>query len=326
MFAATPMSSRLSRTFTFAAALSIAAISFEGLATACAVCQSGTPVTTPTPSPRAGADGASRVPLTVALDVRVGAAAVNRLRVDEGRIEVLASYDFPARISVDLGLPFLSRTVSDQGARSGLNTDTAAGPREDLNVGSLGDLESRVRYLAWRRHESSLSLFGGAKWPTAPVATGPDGSVLPAALQPGCSSIAPLLGAAAVWGLGEWTVSAVGQILLPFSIREAPHPGDSIRLSGTAERGLTKWLAVRTSLTLRLETGGALGTDAPDPNSGGAVLYAGTEFVFRPLFRDVPPSFPRFQATLGVTFPVVQGFFGVHRETAVLGTSLAMAL
>jgi hypothetical protein len=264
-------------------------------AAACAVCQSGAPAAAQLPA--AGA-------LTFVLDARAGASAVAHLRVDERRFDLAASYQITARFGAEAALPLLWRTVS------------AAGPGTEAV--SLGDAETRVRYLAHRSPSFSLSLFGGAKWPSAPVGTDAAGAPLPSALQPGCSSIAPLAGASATWLFEEWVISGVGQILLPFSIRDAPHPGDSIRLAASAERELTPWLATRAALTLRLETGGNLGADTPDPNSGGAVLYVSTGMVLRPV--------KRFSASADVAFPVVQGWFGRHRESPVLGAAVALHL
>ncbi len=275
------------------AAVSLSVASFETASLACAVCQSGAP-------PAAPVTGLSGGALALGLDARAGGASVATLRVDERRLELLASYDFLARYGVDVGLPGLWRTVSSGGSAA--------------EAVSLGDVETRMRYLAWRRHEASMSIFAGAKWPTAPVATLDSGAPLPSALQPGCSSIAPFVGAFATWMSERWTLTGTGQVLLPFAVRDAPHPGDSIRLAGTAERELSSWLSTRASLSLRLETGGTLSEDAPDPNSGGAVFYVGTEIVFRPAAR--------LQGVVGASFPVVQGWLGQRRETPVVALSL----
>lgn len=289
---------RAARAAAAAIALGLATSSFsllEGSAAACAVCSSGVPVA-PTESP------AGRVTLT--LEGRAGAAEVAGWRVDERRLELLGSYDFRNGIGIDAGLPALWRTLSDRG-------------RAPTEAVSLGDVETRVRYSPWRTGFSTLTIFGGAKWPTAPVAE-IDGAPLSAGLQPGCSSIVPLLGAQLVHSTGGWTFAGIGQLQLPFSIREAPHPGDSIRLGGTIERRLARWVSTRASLSLRLETGGELREGVPDPNTGGAVLYAGTEAVFRPASR--------FTLTTGLTFPVVQGWQGSRRETPVLLVSAAVSL
>ncbi len=272
---------------------------FEGVALACAVCQSGAP-------PAAGAGDPAGRGLSFGLDARVGAASVGALRVDERRLEILASYDFRERYGVDAGVPGLFRTVSTTGGAAFAETV------------SLGDVETRFRYLAWRHHEAALSLFVGAKWPTAPVTEDASGTPLPAALQPGCSSIAPLVGAFVTWAPGPWTLTGIGQILLPFAVRDAPHTGDSIRLAGTAERELSSWFSTRMSLSLRLETGGTLAGEVPDPSSGGAVLYAGTEAVFRPTAR--------LWGVVGASFPVVQGWFGRRHETPVIAVSVLVRL
>lgn len=276
-----------------AACLSICA--FPARAGACAVCQSGAP---------AAAELPDRGALTFTLDARSGAAMVTRHRVDERRFDLSASYQITDRIGADAALPLLWRAVSSGGPAA----ETVA----------LGDVETRVRYLPWRTPSWSLSLFGGAKWPTAPVATDGSGAPLPSALQPGCSSIAPLAGASATWLFEDWVITGIGQILLPFSIRAAPHPGDSIRLATTAERELTPWLATRAAVTLRLETGGRLADEAPDPDSGGAVLYVTTGAVLRPT--------KRLSASIDVTFPAVQGWFGRHRETPVVAAAAALHL
>ena len=271
----------------------------EGDARACAVCQSGAP-------PAAAAGGEVGKGLSFGLDARVGAAEVGRYRVDERRLELLASYDFLERYGVDIGVPGLYRTASVTGRPAFAETV------------SLGDVETRFRYLAWRRHEAAMSLFLGVKWPTAPITEDASGAALSAALQPGCSSVAPFAGAFATWASEAWTFSGIGQVLLPFAVRDAPHTGDSIRLAGTAERELASWVSTRASLSLRLETGGQLAGEVPDPDSGGAVLYVGTEAVFRPT--------KRLWGVVGASFPVVQGWFGRRRETPVLAVSLLFRL
>lgn len=273
----------------------VAAGACEPVAGACAVCQSGAPV---------AAESPARGALTLGVDARAGGSTVARHRVDERRFEILGSYEITDRIGVDAWVPLLWRTVS------------AGGPGVD--VVSLGDVETRARYLARRWHTWSLWLFGGVKWPTAPVGTDASGAPLPSALQPGCSAIGPEAGASAAWLLGDWTISAIGQILLPFSIREAPHPGDSVRLAAGAERALSRRVATRATATLRLETGGSLDEDTPDPDSGGAVLYVTTGAVLRPT--------PYLTASVDIAFPVVQAWFGQRRETPVPGATLTLHL
>lgn len=304
------MTARFRRT-ACAFAAGLAAVACEGGAEACAVCQSGAPAAAALPAK--GARGA----VTIALDARAGSAAVATFRVDERRLELLGSYDFASpRIGIDAGVPLLWRTVSE--GAGGSAGGAGAAVRSSAEVVSLGDVETRIRYLAYRHHETWLSLFAGVKWPTAPVGLDGSGAPLPSALQPGCSAIAPLAGASVTWDLDGWVITGVGQLLLPFSVREAPHPGDSVRLAATAERGLASWFATRASVSLRLETGGTLSAEKPDPNSGGAVLYVTTEAVFRPAAR--------FSGTIGASFPAVQGWFGQRRESPVIGATVIVRL
>lgn len=289
--------SRPSRAIALAATLAASAFAAAPEARACAVCASGAPTQAPEPSPAR---------LSFFADARAGEARVAGLWVGERRLETGLSYNFTVlseELGADIGLPVLFRTVS---AGSGA-----------VDVVSPGDLETRLRYLAKRTPSLSVSLYFGAKWPTAPVGTFA-GSALPSALQPGCSGIAPLLGAVVARAHGPWTFSGAGQVLLPFAVRDAPHQGDSVRIAGGIERRLTDQVATRVTLTLRAETGGRLEADAPDPDSGGAVLYVTTEAVLRPA--------PRVSGSVGVSFPAVQGWLGVRRESPVAALSLALSL
>lgn len=274
------------------AAVSLSVASFETATRACAVCPSGAP-------PAAPVAGLSGGALVLGLDARAGGASVTGHRVDERRLELLASYDFLARYSVDVGLPGLWRTVSSGGSAA--------------EVVSLGDLETRLRYLAWRRHEASMSIFAGAKWPTAPVATLDSGAPLPSALQPGCSSIAPFVGAFATWMSERWTLTGTGQVSCPSRCATPLTP--VIRSAWPGRRSASCRAGCRRALRCR----SAWRPAAPCPKTPPTPTPAGPSSTWG---QRSCSGLRRASAWWACSFPVVQGWFGQRRETPVVALSL----
>jgi hypothetical protein len=168
----------------------------------------------------------------------------------------------------------------------------------------------------YARVRSRFSLFAGTKLPTAPLQADATGALLPSVLQPGCSSIVPLLGAAYAMSRAPWSWMATGTVLLPFVVRQdAPHAGDSLRASVMGQWQPSRWLGARAGVHGRLDGGGLLAHGDPDPSSGGFVGYVSAEALVSPASDLV--------LSLGGLVPVVQAWRGEHREGPILAASAA---
>jgi hypothetical protein len=180
-----------------------------------------------------------------------------------------------------------------------------------LHAWVAGDLDARAYARVWRSADQRrwLALFAGTKVPTAPVEGNGSGSPLPSELQPGCSSIAPYLGAAYGGRVGILSGQVSADVYVPFSVRSAPHPGDSLRASAWLQAALTRKIASRGGISARVDGTGELSPNLPDPNSGGAIVYATTDILVTPV-EDLVLS-------VGASFPAVQAWLGIHRETAI---------
>jgi hypothetical protein len=159
-------------------------------------------------------------------------------------------------------------------------------------------------------------LFVGTKVPTAPLERDASGALLPSVLQPGCSSIVPLLGVTYVASRAPWSWSASGTLLLPFVVRDAaPHAGDSLRASLVGQWQPLPWLGARGGLQARLDGGGLLADGQPDPSSGGFVGYVSADALFGPTTDLV--------LSLGGMMPVVQAWRGEHHEGPIVAAGAA---
>ena len=236
--------------------------------------------------------------------VRVGTVGGRLLLIDDLRVAATASYAPTRDLLFSVVLPGLDRTLHDGGERT-----TLLAP---------GDAEARVYDVVWRDPgvpQRTVGLLAGVKLPTAPVEHDVQGAPLPAELQPGCSSVVPYVGAA--FGTGGPVVSARGTVLayLPFSVRAAPHPGDSLRWSAWLQVQPERVLATRFGVRGRIDGTGELAPGVADLNSGGFVGYVTSDVIVSPA-QDLVLS-------IGAAFPVVQLWLGEHHESAMGSVQLA---
>jgi hypothetical protein len=209
-------------------------------------------------------------------------------------------------VLLSLAVPLLDRTIASGG--------------QEVDRASLGDVEARVQIEAWADRYASvrrrLVLFVGTKVPTAPLQADASGALLPSVLQPGCSSIVPLLGAAYIASHAPWSWMASGTLLLPFVVRDAaPHAGDSLRASLTGQWQPLRWLGTRGGVSGRLDGGGLLADGESDPSSGGFVGYVSADALVSPASDLV--------LSLGGMVPVLQAWRGEHHEEPILAASAA---
>jgi hypothetical protein len=271
-------------------------------AVACAVCA--------TADPTLSAEGEAqpyRGRLRLDLDVREGRVAVgsgqSAVALDDHRAE-LAVLWAPVRVlALELATPFLFRHI-DAG--------------RSANRATLGDVELRARFLAYEARGSfgvrRFGLLGALTAPTAPLERDPNGVLLASTLEPGCGSLAPTLGAYFTQSRGPLSVYASGSFFLPFSVRDGPHAGDSLRLAAHVQWQPTMRVAGRIGVFARIDASGQLATNVDDPNSGGFVGYVTGELVVSPV-RDLV-------ITAGVLLPVIEALRGAHRESAISAISI----
>jgi hypothetical protein len=273
-------------------------------ARACAVCATADPSLA---APRAEQPFAGR--LRAATDLRAGSvdaagASGAPMSVADRRLVVSASYAPAADVMLSLAVPALQRDI--------------ASPAGTVSRASLGDVETRValvRASPYALVRTRLALFGGVDAPSAPVERDAGGAVLPAVLQPGCSSVVSVAGVVATLARSPWTWSTTAALFLPFSVRDAPHAGDSLRGGTSLQWQPLASFAARAGTQARLESAGQTASGEGDPNSGGFIAYASADLLLSPASDLV--------FTFGGLAPVAQVFHGRRHEGPVLAFGAA---
>jgi hypothetical protein len=154
-----------------------------------------------------------------------------------------------------------------------------------------------------------LTIAAGMKLPTAPLERDPSGALVHPDLQPGCSSVVPLVAMSYAWTSSWWSVSTGASLLLPVAVREGAHSGDSFRASLSMQLQPARVLATRLGLFGRLDGTGELDGEVVK-RSGGASVHVAPEIVLSPV-ADVVVS-------VGAAFPVVQEMRGYRATSPVL--------
>ncbi|MEO7109920.1 MAG: hypothetical protein ABI183_05740 [Polyangiaceae bacterium] len=275
----------------------VSLLSSSNFAFACATCSAGDPTLTASGSEK---PFASRK--RISLNLRATKISANDVDISEQRLELRTDFALSQTLMLTAALPSIHRSIA---SRNG------AVSREL----TLGDAELRASSIAYDTGISAVRrmvlVFGGLKFPTAPLQTDAHGAALPVALQPGCGSIAPTLGASFVASSSPITLTASTSFYLPFSVRDGPHAGDSWRTSFTLQFQPAKSkIATRFGASTRLDEAGTLGDQATiDPNSGGLVVYGSGEIIVSPATDLV----------FGVGFfsPAVQLLRGNQRESTI---------
>ena len=184
-----------------------------------------------------------------------------------------------------------------------------------------GDVELRAKGFVLRSRRGpfthELALAGGLRLPSAPVQRGEGGASLPAALQPGGSSITPLGGASYSLRRGPWFFYASATFFLPFAVRDGFHACDSLRTSATIQHQPHRIVAARVGFDTRIEAS-ALNDGARDPDSGGFIGYVSPEILVSPVNDLV--------LLVGARFPVIQALRGDHREGPILSVGALIDL
>lgn len=266
-------------------------------ASACASCAAGDPAIT-----ASGSERPFESRKRISLDLRATHARAADVDVSEERLELRADFAVTPSILMTAALPLLARSIRNR---------DGASSREIR----LGDAELRASSIVADTGFSSvrrmLLVFGGSKFPTAPLQTDARGAPLPVALQPGCGSLVPILGASFVLTSSPLTFVASTSIYLPFSAREGPHAGDSWRTSLTLQyQPARSTIGTRFGISSRVDQPGTIADgESVDPNSGGLVGYASGEVLMTPV-TDVVLS-------TGFFAPAIQVLRGSERESTI---------
>jgi hypothetical protein len=264
---------------------------------ACAVCATADPTLV-----AAGEERPYRGRIRADADVRVGSVAAGNESVDDHRVELGFMWAPLRDFEIGLATPFLFRRVDGVADQS-----------------TLGDVEIRSQFLAYEARGSfgrrRFGLLASLKLPTAPIGYDERGVPLSSALQPGCGSIAPAVGAYFMTGRAAWSFYTSASLFLPFSVRDGPHASDSLRLLARMQYQPRPWIAARLGALVRVDASGQLANGVDDPNSGGAIAQATGEIALSPL--------PDLVFTLGAFVPVAQAFRGTHSESAIASATLA---
>lgn len=213
------------------------------------------------------------------------------VRLTELRLEPGAAAAVTESLLVSGDVPILRRTIG------------AARPEV-----VLGDVELRASYALKHEVGTHLALDAGAKLPTAPI----DPNVTPD-LQPGCSSVVPFAGV--TWFRSGALLSGAlsATLLMPVSVKDAPHPGDSARASAMLQLQPTSLFATRLGVYARYDSTAEL-DGAALPRSGGGSVHVAPEIVLAPA-RDLVVSF-------GAAFPLVQAMRAYRATSPVLLASV----
>ena len=261
------------------------------LLAACAVC-----ATVDSTLTVAGEEQPYRGRLRLGLDVREGHVEADGIRLDDRRVELAVGWAPLHWLEVGVAVPYLFRHLGE--------------PSSTWDAVTLGDVELRARTLAYEARGSfgrrRFGLLGSLKMPTAPVAKDPAGVPLASALQPGCGAIRTELGGYFTASRAAWSTYVSASVFLPFTVRDAPHASDSLRLSAHVQFQPDARIAGRIGLFARVDANGQLAGGTDDPNSGGFVGYATADVVVSLV--------PDLVVTAGALLPVARVLRGNHRK------------
>jgi hypothetical protein len=262
---------------------------------ACAVCAA--------PAPASDATSTSDdVTMEGSAEVRVGGLTIGRgedaRRILERRLEARLGVRPIPEIVLSVGVPVLVRSFDLEGDES---SSVVPGDVEILGNATLVDGGTVIHH--------HLSLAPIVKLPTAPVEVDAEGVPLESNLQPGCSSIVPIVSALYAFGQPIWTVRFGGGVNLPFPVRDAPHRGALGSLVAEVELRPVPALALRTGSKWLVEATGADAEDEAEEDSGGVTGYLSAGVDIR--WED------HLSVGIGVDVPVLKALRGDQDPTPI---------
>ncbi len=277
-------------------------------ARACATCSVGDRTLT---SMGAAQPYPNRVRLSVGLRYRedgVGTPGVDALELRELRVEVAAAYSPTSWLTLSLLAPVLRRDVLYANLARSVSWD-------------FGDLDFVARAVVFRDRAFAprhlLSTLVGLEVPTARAQRDRQGQVLPLELQAGSGSWDPSLGLSYAHFADPWSVYVSSVLSLPTRGFDDSRGGASWRTVADLQVQPTNGFGIRMGGLLRVdavsrENGG------PEPDSGGAIVYATMGVVASPATDLI------LQA--GIAVPVVNALTGQHREGLAVNLGVSLDL
>jgi hypothetical protein len=266
------------------------------VAFACAVCSTGDPTLTV-----AGAEQPYAGRLRSALELQyqthdAGRAGVDQLRIAETRADVSLAWAPDPRWLFAARLPLLDRQIEDP----------SLGVRETWGI---GELELDAKWFVWTHREFAprwlIAWLSGVQLPTAPLHRDTAGEVLPLEAQPGAGSWDVVFGPSVSAFAGDTSLYASLLWTQPLLTPGPFEPGASLGASLALQEQLAGWLAARAVAELRADRHSSE-QGQRDPDSGGAVAFAGGDVVWSPL--------PDLVAQLGARVPAYSRLRGAQRE------------
>lgn len=276
-------------------------------ARACATCECGDPTLVVM-----GAEQpfAQRLRLSMGLRHRtdaVGRAGVDRLELNEQRLELAAAYAVVDWLMLSLSVPLLRRQLDF--------TDLS---REGY-VG-LGDSEARARVFVFRDRDLAprhlIALVVGLKLPTGPVKTLQAAGQNPELLA-GTGSFDPLLGATYSFFADPWSLFVSEMLFIPTRGSHQLRAGTAWRGTYTAQYQAHEVVAARVSIETRLEARTTV-NDQNVVDTGGFIAHLAPGVVFSPLDDLV--------VQLAVHIPTINALYGNHDEGPVFELGAALDL
>lgn len=241
---------------------------------------------------------------------RIGAGQ-DRVLLRETRLELSASWSPVDWLALSATMPIVHRAL-DLG-------DGPYGPRAPVDAFSPGDLEVRARIFVFRDRALSprhlLAVQAGLGVPTGATRALSNEIRLPQDALAGLGAWSPIAGVSYAFFDDPWSFYASAVTWLRIGGHDGERPGEQVRLGATLQRQLGAVLALRAAADLRVDAATRLEDGARDPNSGGAILYAGPDLVLSPLTDLL--------VVVGLRVPVVQGLRGAHVERAIAELSVA---
>ena len=270
------------------------------MARACAACGCGDPtlVAAGTEQPFAGR-------LRTSLELRyrsdsIGEPGRDEFAIEEFRQELAVAWAPSASLFLMANASLIERSVTDPSLA-------------EYHTVAPGDAELRVKAFLYRdRPIASRWLLAGvlgAKLPTAPFRRDDQGALLPFEAQVGTGSWDALLGTSLAYFDDPFSGYFSVQLSVPAVTRAEFEPGTSLRTTLAVQYQAISWLAFRPALDGRVDAV-AKEEGRRDPNTGGAVLYAGGDLLVSPLMD--------FTLMLGARQPVIQALNGFHDEGLIL--------
>lgn len=204
---------------------------------------------------------------------RAGELGVDRLEIEERRLDLGAAWALNDRALVAVMAPLIQREVRFA------NLSQAQSQ-------AVGDVEALVRVVAWRDRPfaptHTVALTGGLRLPTSPVVRDAQGAPLSFAAQPGQGAWTPTLGAAWMLASAPWALFTNAQVYLPGRGHQGAQGGRALNATVAAQHQPFETLAFQLGVDARWEARASL-DGAVDPSSGGAVAFVAPGAIWSPM-------------------------------------------